>query len=145
VKRTTIYIRPGLLGGYHVVSSLSRVTERQIYEVQLPYGIARWRLDQHVHLCRHQLRKSPRLTQLLNGQSTSTFAYDANGNVTNGKSAGVPRALLGRGSDGKRPVLVNLSRSRVSICIKLLTAFDFCGLSPLILRFQSSQGIRREK
>src|SRR5437016_1991417 len=52
--------RPGLLGGCHVASSLSpSVTERRISEVQLPYGIARWRLDQHVHLRRHRLRQPP--------------------------------------------------------------------------------------
>ena len=45
------------------------------------------------------------------------------------------------GRDGKRQVLVSRSRSRVSVCIKLLTAFDFCGLYPLILRFQSRDSI----
>src|ERR1700730_15830659 len=37
-----------------------RVTERRSSEVQLLYGIARWRLDRHVHLRRHGLREPPR-------------------------------------------------------------------------------------
>jgi hypothetical protein len=37
-----------------------QLTERRISEVQLLYGLARWRLDQHVHLRRHGLREPTR-------------------------------------------------------------------------------------
>jgi hypothetical protein len=46
---------------------------------------------------------------------------------TNDKSGQGPRALVSRGlMTWKRPVLVSVSRSRVRVCIRLLTAPDFC-------------------
>jgi hypothetical protein len=46
---------------------------------------------------------------------------------TNDKSGQGPRALVSRGlMTWKRPELVSVSRSRVRVCIRLLTAPDFC-------------------
>jgi hypothetical protein len=51
---------------------------------------------------------------------------------TNDKSGQGPRALVSRGlMTWKRPVLVSVSRSRVRVCIRLLTAPDFCNAEVL--------------
>jgi hypothetical protein len=51
---------------------------------------------------------------------------------TNDKSGQGPRALVSRGlMTWKRPVLVSVSRSRVGVCIRLLTAPDFLQSGPL--------------
>jgi hypothetical protein len=72
------------------------------------------------------------------GEGVHADKRGPNGNeYQNGNHCRNSSCPLGAGRAAtKRPVLVSLSRSRVSVCIKLLTAFDFCGLHPLFLRFQ---------
>jgi hypothetical protein len=57
--------------------------------MELPYGIARWRLNQHVHLRRHRLCNPDAVTQIANGLSTTSLTYDSDGNVIQKTTDGV--------------------------------------------------------